>query len=184
MVALTTTQRWQLELAALGEVVGPYHALAHPCGTGQLDLSWTAGEEARAVPVFGANRGFVVSPSSLVAIDPFTNVVAWTASDAYAGTPAVSANSVFAINPGKLVVRDTAGGNLRWTFTGDSQLSYPPVIANGFVYVASDENLYAVDISTHLAVDHKPIGGWLLVANHRLIVAPREKLITAFVLSK
>ena len=63
-------------------------------------------------------------------------------------------------------------------------LSYPPVIANGDVYVASDANLYAVDIATHLAVDQKPVGGRLIVGNHRLIVAPKSTSVTVCVLSK
>jgi len=164
------------------------HFRAHDPNTGaiqsQLDLTWTAGENTRAVPVFNANRAFVVAPPTLVAIDPAANAIAWTASEAYTGTPAVSGSLVFAISAGKLVVRDAGSGSLAWSFAGDGQLSYPPVIANRYVYVASDENLYAVDISTHLAVDHKPIGGWLIVANHRLIVAPKDKLVTAYVLSK
>jgi len=51
-------------------------------------------------------------------------------------------------------------------------------------YVASDANLYAVDISTHLAVDSEAIGGELSVGRHRLIVAPKDRRVTAYVLSK
>jgi len=164
------------------------HFRAHDPTTGaiqnQLDLTWTAGENARAVPVFNSDLAFVITPPDLVAINPALNQVAWSAGDAYSGTPAVSENSVYAISAGQLVVRDATSGSLEWSFTGDAQLSYPPVIANGYVYVASDENLYAVDISTHLAVDHKPLGGWLIVGNHRLIVTPKNKPVTAYVLSK
>jgi len=85
-------------------------------------------------------------------------------------------------------VRDVATGGLKWTFAGDGQLSYPPAIADGYVYVSSDENLYAVDVSTHLPSIKNPLEGgcWRVVdrGSHRVIVAPKSKPLTEYVLSK
>jgi len=165
------------------------HFRAHDANTGavsaQLDLTWNwTGYTMNTAPVFNATRAFVIAPPNLVAIDPVQNVVAWTANGSYTGTPAVSGDSVFAISAGNLVVREAATGNLAWTFVGDTKFAYPPVIANGYVYVASDANVYAVDIGTHLLVDQKPVGGWLSVGSHRLILAGQDGTMTAYVLSK
>ncbi|HJX62796.1 MAG TPA: PQQ-binding-like beta-propeller repeat protein [Polyangia bacterium] len=39
-----------------------------------------------------------------------------------------------------------------WTFPGDTALSFPPVVAAGYVYGASSKNVYAVDIAAHAQV--------------------------------
>ena len=165
------------------------HFRTHDASTGavqsQLDLAWNwNGYTMNTAPVFNASRAFVIAPPNLVAIDPTQNAVAWTANGTYSGTPAVSGDSVYAISAGNLVVRDAATGSLKWTFVGDTKLSYPPVLANGYAYVASDANLYAVDMATHLQADQKPVGGWLIVGSHRLIVAGQDGTLTAYVLSK
>jgi hypothetical protein len=165
------------------------HFRAHDPSTGsvvnQLDVTWNwVGYSMRTAPVFNATRAYVIAPPNLLSIDPTQNQVAWTANGTYSGTPAVSGDSVYGISAGNLVVRDVATGSLKWTFVGDTKLTYPPVIANGFVYVASDANLYAVDISTHLQVDQKAVGGWLIIGSHRLIVAGQDGTLTAYVLSK
>jgi hypothetical protein len=80
--------------------------------------------------------------------------------------------------------RDAATGTLAWTFVGDTALSYPPVIANGFVYVASDSHVYAVDISTHKQADQGAFGGWLTISGHRLIVAGADGTLSAYLLTE
>jgi outer membrane protein assembly factor BamB len=64
---------------------------------------------------------------------------------------------------------------------GDTSLSYPPVIANGYVYVASAANVYAVKVATHQQVWTASGGGWLALAERRLIVAGSTQL-TAYLL--
>jgi len=150
-----------------------------------LDVNWNwSGYTMSSAPVFDASRAYVIAPPNLAAIDPVKNTFVWTANGTYSGTPAVSADSVYAISAGNLVVRDAATGNLKWTFVGDTKLSYPPVIANGYVYVASDANVYAVDIATHMLADQKAVGGWLVVGSHRLLVAGSDGTLTAYVLAK
>ena len=103
---------------------------------------------------------------------------------AYKGTPAVSGGLVFGISAGNLVARDAATGMLAWTFVGDTLLSYPPVIANGVVYAASDSHVCAVDIATHTKVDQGAFGGWLTISSHRPIVAGADGTLSAYLLTK
>lgn len=149
-----------------------------------VEIPWQwSGYSMGTAPVFGTSLGYVVAPPNLVAVDPATDTIAWTANGTYSGTPAVADGAVYAVSGGNLVVRDAATGALLWTFVGDTALSYPPVIASGHVYVASDQNLYAVSIATHQKVDTAAVGGWLVVGSRRLIVAGSDGTLTAFVLA-
>lgn len=82
-----------------------------------------------------------------------------------------------------LHARDAVTGSHLWTFPGDLDLSYPPIVANDFVYVASDDNVYAVDTTTHTAAWTAPVGGWLSIAAGKLFVARADGVLSAFDLS-
>ena len=90
---------------------------------------------------------------------------------------------MFANGGGNLIVRDAATGQFQWMFAGDNQLEITPVIANGYVYVSSMKNTYAVDIATHKQAWTVDIGGHLSIASRRLIIAS-DKTIYAFGMSK
>ncbi|AKU98417.1 hypothetical protein AKJ09_05081 [Labilithrix luteola] len=74
-------------------------------------------------------------------------------------------------------------GNLQWSFAADGALRYPPAIAAGYVYVASDSHVYAVSLDTHESVWQTDVGGWLSIGAGRLFVASANGVLTAFVLS-
>jgi hypothetical protein len=148
-----------------------------------VTVNWNwSGYSMGTAPVFGSSLAYVVAPPNLVAIDPVQSQVAWTANGTYKGMPSVADGAVYAISAGNLVVRNATTGSLLWTFVGDTKLSYPPVVANGYVYVASDSNVYGVDIETHAQVFHAKVGGWLAIASRRLLIAGPGKL-SAYVLS-
>lgn len=148
-----------------------------------VKVNWS-GYSMNTAPVFGTELAYVIAPPSLIAIDPASQSVAWSASGSYAGTPAVWHNLVFGISAGNLIVRDATTGVLAWTFVGDTQLKYPPVFANGYLYVASDAHLYAVNLLTHQQVYQDTIGGWLSISNRRLIVAATNGTLTAYLMSQ
>jgi hypothetical protein len=160
----------------------------HDPGTGavlstvKIPFTWN-GYSMQTAPVFGPNYAYVISPPSLIAIDTTAETIAWTANGTFTGTPALSGATVYGISNGTLQARDSSSGALLWTFVGDLALSYPPVVANGYVYVASPANVYAVSIATHGQVWTTAVGGWLAVAAHRLFVAGRNGLLSAYALS-
>lgn len=168
-------------------VAGTFQASDPATGTAvwstTTNWNWT-GYSMRTSPVFGTSLGYVISPPNLVAIDPVAKAVAWTANGTYAGTPAVTGSLVLGISAGNLIARDAASGTLRWTFVGDTALSYPPVVANGYAYVSSANNVYAVRLSDHTQVWTAPVGGWLAVAAGRLLVAGANGTIDGFVLTR
>jgi hypothetical protein len=66
---------------------------------------------------------------------------------------------------------------------GDQNLSYPPAVANGYVYVSSKSNVYAVNIASHVQAWTAPAGGWVTVAAGRVLVAGPDGVLRGFVLS-
>ena len=57
------------------------------------------------------------------------------------------------------------------------------MIANGYVYVASDDLAYAVEIGSQTAKWTGTGGGWLSVASHRLLVARADGVLDAYMLA-
>jgi hypothetical protein len=153
-------------------------------GTLALNSTSFFGFGMNTAPVFDDARAYVIAPPNLLAIDPAQLKVVWTANGTYTGTPAVAGGLVYAISAGNLVVRNAVTGILAWTFVGDAQLSYPPVIANGYVYVASNSNIYAVEIATHSQAFTAAFGGWLSISSSRLLIAGQDGTLSAFLMSK
>jgi PQQ-like domain/Stigma-specific protein, Stig1 len=149
-----------------------------------VTTNWTwTGYSMNTAPVFGTSLAYVIAPPNLVAIDPSKQAVAWTANGTYTGTPAVSGSAVYGISGGNLIARDALTGMLLWTFVGDTLLSYPPIVANGFAYVSSSAHVYAVDLTTHMTAWSAPVGGWLTVGAGRLLVAGADGVMRGYVLS-
>jgi hypothetical protein len=137
----------------------------------------------QTAPVFGPTLGYVISSPNLIAIDPATHDISWTAGGTFVGTPAVAGGTVYGISAGTLQARDGELGTLLWTFAGDTSLTYPPVVANGYVYVSGTKNVYAVDIATHERVWSDSVGGWLSLGAHKLFVTGTDGTVRAYELS-
>jgi outer membrane protein assembly factor BamB len=90
---------------------------------------------------------------------------------------------VFAISGGQLRANDAGTGAILWTFAADSALSYPPVVAGHFVYVASVGHVYAVDTTTQQMVWMDEPGGWLSIAAGQLYVAQSNGTLAAHALT-
>ena len=97
--------------------------------------------------------------------------------------PAVANGAVYAISGGQLFAIDAGSGARLWAFPGDGQLSYPPVVAGDYVYVASTSVAYAVKISTQVAAWKATPGGWLSIAGGKLYVAQPNGTLSAYTLA-
>jgi outer membrane protein assembly factor BamB len=134
-------------------------------------------------PVFDDTHAFVIAPPSIHAINVATHAITWSISAGCTGQPATAGGVVYATCGGKLSARDAANGNELWAFDAAGVLGYPPVIAAGYVYVASPNNVYAVSIASHAQAWMGPVGGWLSIAAGRLFVARATGTLTTFVLA-
>ena len=109
--------------------------------------------------------------------------------------PAFNGSTGFFLNVSTLEARDITTGALKWSFTGDGNLSSPPIIVNGIVYIGSTGGkLFALNESTGVNVwtgtvgasvnrpdEHnlsEPLTG--LGAGEGLIVVPASNLVVAY----
>lgn len=159
---------------------------AHSPSNGSVSWSTTVSTypfPSGTYPVVGGGRAYIIASSNLFAIDLATHAVVWTGYGAYSGLPARVDDSVFGFSSGSLVVRNAATGTVVWSFVGDGGLDGAPVIANGFVYVASAKHTYAVDLTTHQQAWTTPVGGSLAIASRRLLIVANDTL-HAYLMSK
>jgi hypothetical protein len=112
--------------------------------------------------------------------------VAWTTpvnwNSGYSALPACTGNLVFVTADGVLEAHDASTGMLVWQFQGDGQLWGSIAIAAGYLYVGSNANMYAVDISTQQSVWQGP-GGMASIANGLLFVTNRGSSVSAYALT-
>jgi large repetitive protein len=142
----------------------------------------------RTSPVSDGSRIYLESPPTLFAFTPGQSTPDWT-SDAMtvpvevAGMPAVGNGVVYVLNGGQLRAVDASTGKTLWMFAGDSSLSYPPVVAGHWVYVASPSNVFGVDVTTQQQVWTASPGGWLSIAEGLVLVAQQNGSLTAYSLT-
>ena len=109
--------------------------------------------------------------------------------------PAFHGSTGFFLNVSTLEARDISSGTLKWSFTGDGNLSSAPIVVNGMVYIGSTGGkLYAVDESTGMNVWTGTVGAPVnrpdeigisvplagLGAGEGLIVVPASNLVVAY----
>jgi hypothetical protein len=135
-------------------------------------------------PVSDGTSLYIISPPNLYAFAPGLGSPLWTANGAYSGQPAVANGVVYSISGGQFRANDASTGALLWSFMGDSSLKYPPAVAAGFVYVASEANVYALDVAQHTQAWTATPGGWLSIAGGRLLVAEQSGTLAAWSLSQ
>ena len=132
-------------------------------------------------PVLDTARRIVICPcrGTVYAVRLGTWEVLWgRRGSAYPGcSPAFYQGDVYTIDGGRLVVCDGLTGEDKWYFDGDLHLAYDPVISDGYVFVTSDDNVYAVNIATHQQEWTYPFGGYLTPANDGLYVSSADGIL-------
>ena len=89
-------------------------------------------------------------------------------------TPAVHDGVLYSINDGTLHAYDIHTGAVLWNFTQNSNIAFPPVVANGYVFISSETDVYAIDLYDHTAKWHSTQGGHLTVAYNCLFIAGND----------
>ena len=136
-----------------------------------------------ATAALDEQAAYLISPPQLAALDLVTQDFRWIVDANYAGTPAIADGVVYAVSGGALIAVSASTGATSSEFAGDAALSYPPVLANGFAYVSSASNVYAVSTVSLQQVWTAPVGGWLSVASGHLLVAGADGVLHGFALA-
>lgn len=164
------------------------HLRAHDPNTGAIvwtvDVGWRwDGWSMNTVAVLGDGVAFVIARPILFAIDLHSQTILWQRDNFFTSTPAYSQGIVYANQGGALQARDATTGDLLWSFVPPDQLRYPPVIANGFLYVSSDTKVHALDLTAQSEVWSDDAGGWLSIANDQLYVARPNGSLNAYTMT-
>ena len=109
----------------------------------------------------------------LLAIDLAKQEIIWADTAINHGlgkNPVLYHDFIFATHKGWMQAYNKFTGEKLWTFYGDSALDHAPVAANGYIFVSSLANTYAINISTHEVDWSYPVGGELSVTDKNLYV--------------
>lgn len=89
----------------------------------------------------------------------------------YGKNPVIYKNLLFVTHWGYMQVYDRMTGEKLWQFYGDDSLRHAPVAANGYVFVSSVNNTFALDIEMQTVAWSYPVGGFLTVTDKILFVS-------------
>lgn len=89
----------------------------------------------------------------------------------YGKNPVIYEDLLLVTQWGYMQAYDRFTGETRWIFNGDENLKYPPVVGNGYVFVSSPNNTYALDLNSLTIEWIYPVGGHLTVSENNLYVA-------------
>ena len=105
------------------------------------------------------SNGRILTIRPIKSIDLETYQTHWSRSGYI--MPAVGLNKVYIIDAGKLKVFNELTGQLLWTFQNEYNLTKPQVLTQNHVFVASDENIFAINVNSHQSEWTYPISGKL-----------------------
>lgn len=135
-------------------------------------------------PASDGELAYGVAGPRLLAFAPGELEPRWSVTAAYSGVPAIADGRVYAISGGQLRVHDAGTGAVLWTFPADNAITYPPVVAGRWVYVASNTNVFAVDTASRESVWRDSPGGALSIANGQLYVSQYANKLVAYDLTR
>ncbi len=147
-----------------------------------LPFDWD-GYTMNTAPVIDTlnNQIFTTSTNFLHAVNLETHKIEWFVSGILKITPALKNGILYLVRSGKLEARDAKTGAIKWTFTGDNQLSNPPAVAADYVFVSSENKLFAVEIATGKSNwQFSGGGGAVTLAENLLFLTNPESKIHAF----
>ena len=145
-----------------------------------LPNSWY-GYSMNTAPVIDTSARIIITTSeyyqSAVSLDSHEKL--WTKSGQFI-TPAVHDGVLYSINDGTLHAYDIHTGAILWNFTQNSNIAFPPVVANGYVFISSETDVYAIDLYDHTDKWHGTPGGNLTVAYNCLFMAGTDGNLYVF----
>lgn len=141
-----------------------------------------------STPVIDSTRQvlYCASSNTLFAYDIVDTTVIWTlpgvfqyqisscpSCHPYSTSPVIYEDKLFIVNDNHLVAINSLDTSTLWSFSGDSSLTYNPVIGDGVIFVSSDENVFALAINSGDMLWTYNIGGHLSLGNQGLYIASK-----------
>lgn len=119
----------------------------------------------------------------IVSYDIASQVYTWRTQNSYLTHPAIANGVVYAARnaPATLDAMSEADGHIEWSWTppaGDSSFHRNIVVTRNLLFVSTDVNVYAIDLTTHEAVWHYPRPGMIAIS-----AAPTLYIVTGATVS-
>jgi outer membrane protein assembly factor BamB len=129
-------------------------------GGGFSGLGWGSSEQGGSRP--------------LVSYNVAGKAIAWRTANAYLTHPAIANGVIYAARnaPATLDALSEADGHILWSWTppvGNTSFHRNTVVTNNLVFVSTDANVYAIDLSTHQAVWQYPKPGMLAISGSSIL---------------
>ena len=110
----------------------------------------------------------------LVSYNVAGKAIGWRSANAYLTHPAVANGVIYAARnaPASLDALSEADGHVLWSWTppaGNTSFHRNTVVTNNLVFVSTDANVYAIDLSTHQAVWHYAMPGMLAISGNSIL---------------
>ncbi len=95
-------------------------------------------------------------------------------------TPTICEGNVYNIFLDTLIAMDGLTGEEQWRYPLDTLTAYSTAIANGLIFVSTQNKTIALDLATQEKVWEYPAGGYLTIANNKLFIASITGDVYAF----
>jgi len=110
----------------------------------------------------------------LVSYNVAGKTIAWRSANAYLTHPAIANGVIYAARnaPATLDALSEADGRVLWSWTppaGNTSFHRNTVVTNNLVFVSTDANVYAIDLSTHQAVWQYAKPGMLAISGSSIL---------------
>ncbi len=124
--------------------------------------------------------------NTLTAFDATAGTIAWQLPGNFPATPAYHDGLLYVPNgsTNAVEVRAEGDGTLQWAWSppaaADTRLVSEVLLTNNLMFVSTDANTYAVDLSTHQAVWSFPASGRLALSRNGVLYLQNALAIFAF----
>ncbi len=110
----------------------------------------------------------------LVSYNIAGDAIAWRSANAYLTHPAIANGVIYAARnaPATLDALSESDGHILWSWTppaGNTSFHRNTVVTNNLVFVSTDANVYAIDLSTHQAVWEYAQPGMLAISGSSIL---------------
>lgn len=138
--------------------------------------------EMKTAPVIDVENRLIFTTSDyhLHAINLDTREIAWTINSTFGISPAFHDGVLYVIRDSMLEARNALTGTLLWKFNGVESLSFPPVLNEEYVFVASVDKVYAVHRATGQYAWNYHHGGYPTLGENMLLVADKSGTLHVF----
>lgn len=138
--------------------------------------------EMKTAPVIDVENRLIFTTSDyhLHAIDLDTREIEWAINSTFGISPALLDGVLYVIRDSMLEARNALTGTLLWKFNDVESLSFPPVLNEEYVFVASVDNVYAVHRATGQYAWNYDQGGYPTLGENMLLVADKTGTLRVF----